>query len=169
MLRGIVRGDCKGQEVVQDDFGSCFMMVHISWCCTQACCRGFTEMQFLQRTWPRRTYSVQTSSKQFSFCVPESAVLHGLWLRPVRQIKTVRILSLSEPHLNWLWSMWLLLEAEWFDQHASLSTEQCGSNLGFMFVDCLPLLVLAYLVRYNQQLLFSVHILFSSPFSRCLR
>lgn len=102
--RGIVHGDCKGQEVVQDDFESCFIMLRLSWCSMQACCRGFTEMQFLQRTL-RSTYSVPISSKQFSFCMPKSAVLHGLWLRPVREIKAVRVLSLSEPHLDWLWSI----------------------------------------------------------------
>lgn len=48
--KGDSKCDCKGQEVVQDDFGSCFMMLRLPWCSPQACCRGFTEMQFLQRT-----------------------------------------------------------------------------------------------------------------------
>lgn len=71
----------------------------------------------------------------------------------------------SYHYLSHIWTgfgAWVLFEAEWLDQHASLSTEQCVSNLGFMFVDCLPLLVIVYLVRYNQQqLLFSMNILFS--------
>lgn len=130
------------------------MMLRLSWCATQACCRGFTEMQFLQRTWLRSTYSVQISSKQFSFCVPESAVLHGLWLCPVREIKTVRVLSLSEPHLNWLWSM----TSFW----GRVAWSACFFEHGTVCVDCLPLLVIVYLVRYNQQqLLFSMNILFS--------
>lgn len=99
-------------------------------------------------------------------CARECSSPRPLASSCVREIKTVRVLSLSEPHLNWLWSLWLLSEAEWFDQHAPVSMEQCGSNLGFMFVDCVPLLVLVYLVRYNQQqLLFRMNILFSNHFS----